>query len=30
LALSSFNEFQTRLNWKAATATVRGLIEEVL
>ncbi len=30
LALSSFNEFKTRLNWAAATKTVKGLIQEVL
>jgi glycosyltransferase involved in cell wall biosynthesis len=30
LALSSFNEFQTRLNWGVATNTVKRLIEERL
>jgi glycosyltransferase involved in cell wall biosynthesis len=30
LALSSFNEYQTRLNWGTAIRTVKGLIEEVL
>lgn len=30
LALSSFNEFQTRLNWGVATATVKRMIEETL
>lgn len=30
LALSSFNEFQTRLNWQAATSTVKNLIQEYL
>jgi glycosyltransferase involved in cell wall biosynthesis len=30
LALSSFNEYQTRLNWRVATQTVKKLIQEVL
>jgi glycosyltransferase involved in cell wall biosynthesis len=30
LALSSFNEYQTRLNWKTATTTVKKLIAESL
>ncbi len=29
LALSSFNEFQTRLNWKVATDQVKQLIQEL-
>lgn len=28
LALSSYNEYETRLNWKTATQTVKKLIEE--
>jgi glycosyltransferase involved in cell wall biosynthesis len=30
LALSAFNEYQTRLNWKVATNTVKQLIQENL
>lgn len=30
LALSSFNEYQTRLNWNVATQTVKKLINEVI
>jgi glycosyltransferase involved in cell wall biosynthesis len=30
LALSSFNEYQTRLNWRVATQQVKQLIQEVL
>lgn len=30
LALSSFNEYETRLNWKTAGRTVRGLLEELV
>jgi glycosyltransferase involved in cell wall biosynthesis len=30
LALSSFNEFQTRLNWQTATATVKQHLQEIL
>jgi glycosyltransferase involved in cell wall biosynthesis len=30
LALSSFNEYQTRLNWRAATQQVKQLIQEIL
>ncbi|MDR3491886.1 MAG: glycosyltransferase family 4 protein [Gammaproteobacteria bacterium] len=30
LALSSFNEYQTRLNWNVATQTVQQLIKEIL
>jgi hypothetical protein len=29
LVLSSFNEYQTRLNWGTATATVKKLIEDL-
>ncbi len=29
LALSSFNEYETRLNWRVATQMVKKLIEEV-
>lgn len=29
LALSSFNEYQTRLNWGSAVRTVRSMIEEI-
>src|SRR3990167_9363888 len=29
LALSSFNEYQTRLNWQSATQTVKKLIQEI-
>jgi glycosyltransferase involved in cell wall biosynthesis len=30
LALSSFNEYQTRLNWDVATKTVKSMIAEIL
>ncbi len=30
MALASFNEFETRLNWKTAVKRVAGLMEEVL
>lgn len=30
LALSAFNEYQTRLNWNVATHTVKSLIKEIL
>lgn len=30
LALSAFNEFQTRLNWTSATATVKQYLQEIL
>ncbi len=30
LAISSFNEYETRLNWKTAGQTVRGLLEELV
>jgi glycosyltransferase involved in cell wall biosynthesis len=30
LALSSFNEYQTRLNWRSAVTEVKGLIQEIL
>jgi hypothetical protein len=29
LVLSSFNEYQTRLNWGTATTTVKKLIEDL-
>ena len=30
LALSSFNEYQTRLNWRVATQTVKELISDII
>ena len=30
LALSSFNEYQTRLNWSVAGKTVKGLLSELI
>ena len=30
LALSAFNEYQTRLNWRVATQHVKQLIQEIL
>lgn len=29
LALSAFNEYQTRLNWRVATETVKGLLKQL-
>lgn len=29
LALSAYNEYETRLNWKASTARVKGLLAEI-
>jgi glycosyltransferase involved in cell wall biosynthesis len=30
LALSAFNDYQTRLNWRVATAAVKQLIQEIV